>query len=35
MIGRVRSAISNVVDVRDPIQIASDRVAERAETVLV
>ena len=34
MLGRVRCAISNVVDVRDPIQIASDRIAERAEALL-
>jgi hypothetical protein len=33
--GLVRSLISNVVDVRDPIQIAYDQLAERAEAVLV
>jgi hypothetical protein len=33
--GLVRSLISNVVDVRDPIQIAYDRLAERAEVMLV
>jgi hypothetical protein len=33
--GLVRSLISNVVDVRDPIQIAYDELAERAEAVLV
>ena len=33
--GLVRSLISNVVDVRDPIQIAYDQLAERAETTLV
>ena len=32
---RGRSLISNVVDVRDPIQIAYDRLAERAEVMLV
>jgi hypothetical protein len=32
---RVRSLISNVVDVRDPIQIAYDRLAKRAEAMLV
>ena len=31
----VRSVISNVVDVRDPIQIAYDQLARRAEAVLV
>jgi hypothetical protein len=31
---RVRSLISNVVDVRDPIQIAYDQIAKRAEAVL-
>jgi hypothetical protein len=31
--GLVRSLVSNVVDVRDPIQIASDRLAQRAETL--
>jgi hypothetical protein len=30
-----RSVISNVVDVRDPIQIAYDQLAERAESMLV
>ena len=33
--GLVRSLISNVVDVRDPIQIAYDQLAERAESMLV
>jgi hypothetical protein len=33
--GLVKSVISNVVDVRDPIQIAYDQIAKRAETVLV
>jgi Hint domain len=33
--GLVRSLISNVVDVRDPIQIAYDQVAKRAEGMLV
>jgi hypothetical protein len=33
--GLVRSLISNVVDVRDPIQIAYDQLAKRAEVVLV
>ena len=33
--GLLRSLISNVVDVRDPIQIAYDRLAERAEVMLV
>src|SRR5262249_15810515 len=33
--GLVRSLISNVVDVRDPIQIAYDHLAQRAEAVLV
>jgi hypothetical protein len=33
--GLVRSIISNVVDVRDPIQIAYDQLAQRAEAVLV
>ena len=33
--GLVRSLISNVVDVRDPIQIAYDQIAERAEAMLV
>jgi hypothetical protein len=31
----VRSLISNVVDVRDPIQIAYDQIAKRAEAMLV
>jgi hypothetical protein len=31
----LRSVISNVVDVRDPIQIAYDQLANRAEAVLV
>ena len=30
-----RSVISNVVDVRDPIQIAYDQLAQRAEALLV
>ena len=33
--GLVRSLISNVVDVRDPIQIAYDQLAQRAEATLV
>jgi hypothetical protein len=33
--GLVRSVISNVVDVRDPIQIAYDQLAKRAEAMLV
>jgi Hint domain len=33
--GLVKSIISNVVDVRDPIQIAYDQLAKRAEAVLV
>ena len=33
--GLLRSLISNVVDVRDPIQIAYDHLAQRAEAVLV
>jgi len=33
--GLVRSLISNVVDVRDPIQIAYDQLAQRAEAMLV
>jgi hypothetical protein len=33
--GFVRSLISNVVDVRDPIQIAYAQLAERAEAMLV
>jgi hypothetical protein len=33
--GLVRSLISNVVDVRDPIQIAYDQLAKRAEAILV
>ena len=35
MKGLVRSLISNVVDVRDPIQIAYDQIAKRAEAMLV
>jgi hypothetical protein len=31
----VRSLISNVVDVRDPIQIAYDQLAQRAEAMLI
>ena len=33
--GLVRSLISNVVDVRDPIQIAYDQLAERADAIPV
>jgi hypothetical protein len=33
--GLVRSLISNVVDVRDPIQIAYDQLAQRAEATLI
>ena len=33
--GLVRSLISEVVDVRDPIQIAYDELAQRAEAMLV
>jgi Hint domain len=33
--GLARSLISNVVDVRDPIQIGYDQLAKRAETMLV
>jgi Hint domain len=33
--GLVRSLISNVVDVRDPIQIAYDQLAQRGEAMLV
>ena len=33
--GLVRSLISNVVDVRDPIQIAYDQLAQRSEAMLV
>ena len=33
--GLVRSLVSNVVDVRDPIQIAYDQLAKRAEAMLV
>jgi hypothetical protein len=32
--GLVRSVISNIVDVRDPVQIAWDRIAERAEAMV-
>jgi len=35
MQGLARSLISNVVDVRDPIQIAHDQIARRAEAMLV
>jgi hypothetical protein len=35
MKGLVRSLISNVVDVRDPVQIAYDQLAKRAEGMLV
>jgi hypothetical protein len=31
--GLVRSLVSNVVDVRDPIQIANDELAQRAEAI--
>ena len=33
--GLARSIISNVVDVRDPIQIAYDQIAKRAQAVLI
>jgi Hint domain len=33
--GLLRSLISNVVDVRDPIQVAYDELAKRAEVILV
>src|SRR4029077_6249142 len=33
--GLVRSLVSNIVDVRDPIQIAYDQLARRAEAMLV
>ena len=33
--GLVRSLVSNVIDVRDPIQIAYDQLAQRAEAMLV
>jgi hypothetical protein len=33
--GVARSLISNVVDVRDPVQIAHDQIAERAEAMFV
>ena len=33
--GLARSLVSNVVDVRDPIQIAYDQIAKRAEAMLV
>src|SRR6516164_955605 len=33
--GLLRSLISNVVDVRDPIQVAYDQLAQRAEVMLV
>jgi hypothetical protein len=32
--GLVRSLVSNVVDVRDPIQIAYDQIAKRAEAIV-
>jgi Hint domain-containing protein len=35
LIGLVRSLVSEVVDVRDPIQIAYDELAQRAEAILV
>ena len=33
--GLVRSLVSNVVDIRDPIQIAYDQLAQRAEAMLL
>jgi hypothetical protein len=33
--GLARSIVSNVVDVRDPIQVAHDQLARRAETLLM
>jgi hypothetical protein len=33
--GLVRSLISNVVDLRDPIQIVYDQLAQRAESMLI
>jgi hypothetical protein len=33
--GLARSLVSNVVDVRDPIQVAHDQIARRAEAMLV
>ena len=33
--GLVRSLVSNVVDIRDPIQIAYDHFARRAQSMLV
>jgi hypothetical protein len=33
--GVARSLISNIVDLRDPVQIAHDQIARRAETMLV
>ncbi len=33
--GLLRSLFSNVVDVRDPIQVAYDQLAKRAEVMLV
>jgi hypothetical protein len=33
--GVARSLISNVVDVRDPVRIAHDQIARRAEAMLV
>jgi hypothetical protein len=35
MTGLARSVISNVVDIRDPIQVARDQLARRAEAMLV
>jgi hypothetical protein len=33
--GAARSLISNIVDVRDPVQIAHDQIARRAQAMLV
>jgi hypothetical protein len=33
--GLVRSIVSNFIDVRDPIQVAYDRIANRAAALLV
>jgi hypothetical protein len=32
--GLARSLVSNLVDVRDPIQIAYDQIAKRAEAIV-
>jgi hypothetical protein len=32
--GLARSLVSNIVDVRDPIQIAHDQIAKRAEAIV-